>query len=91
MKKSTAKILWNVFKAAYFGFFLCVCFSVHAYAYIDPAATAMITQVVAGIFISIGVMFGVFRRKIVVFFRNLSVKRMKRSIEKQNMKESGRK
>ena len=32
--------------------------------YIDPASTALIWQVLAGIFISLGVVFGVFWRKI---------------------------
>ena len=63
-----------------------MCFTIPVFAYIDPATTAMITQVVAGIFISLGVAFGVFRRKIVLFVKNLSIKRTQRKIEKQNRK-----
>jgi len=39
-----------------------------ASAYIDPATTAMLTQIIAGVFITLGVVFGVFRRKIIMFF-----------------------
>ena len=42
--------------------------------YIDPASTALIWQVLAGIFISLGVVFGVFWRKITTFFKSLWVK-----------------
>lgn len=61
------------------------------FAYIDPATTAMVTQIVAGVFISLGVAFGVFRRKIIIFFKNLHVKREKRKIERRagKTKQSG--
>jgi len=42
--------------------------------YIDPASTALIWQVLAGIFISLGVVFGVFWKKITTFFKSLWVK-----------------
>ena len=54
-----------------------------ASAYIDPATTAMLTQIIAGVFITLGVVFGVFRRRIIMFFKNMSVNRTKRKIEKQ--------
>ena len=57
-----------------------------ASAYVDPATTAMLTQIIAGVFITLGVFFGVFRRKIVLFFKNMSVNRTKRKIEKQAQK-----
>ena len=56
------------------------------YAYIDPATTAMLTQIFAGIFISAGVLFGIFRRKIIMFFKNIGIKLTKKKIEKQNKK-----
>ena len=59
-----------------------------ASAYIDPATTAMLTQIIAGVFITLGVVFGVFRRKIILFFKNMSVNRTKRKIEKQNAKQN---
>jgi len=54
-----------------------------ASAYIDPATTAILTQIIAGVFITLGVVFGVFRRKIMLFFKNQSVNRAKCKIEKQ--------
>jgi len=57
-----------------------------ASAYIDPATTAMLTQINAGVFITLGVVFGVFRRKIILFFKNMSVNRTKKKIEKQAAK-----
>jgi len=53
-----------------------------ASAYIDPATTAMLTQIIAGVFITLGVVFGVFRRKIIMFFKNMSINWTKRKIEK---------
>lgn len=91
MKSGITKILWRIFYFAYLLFFICMYFTITAYAYVDPATTAMITQIVAGIFISAGVAFGVFRRKIILFFKNISVKRMKRKIEKENVKDSNSK
>ena len=61
-----------------------------ASAYIDPATTAMLTQIIAGIFITLGVVFGVFRRKIILFFKNMSVNRTKRKIERQNKKDNAK-
>jgi len=58
-----------------------------ASAYIDPATTAMLTQIIAGVFITLGVVFGVFRRKIILFFKNMSVKRAKKKIERQSAKQ----
>jgi hypothetical protein len=63
-------------------------FTIPASAYIDPATTAMLTQIIAGVFITLGVVFGVFRRKIILFFKNKSVNRTKRKIEKQAQKQA---
>ena len=59
-----------------------------ATAYIDPATTAMLTQIIAGVFITLGVVFGVFRRKIIMYFKNISVNRTKRKIEKEAAKQN---
>jgi len=61
--------------------------STTASAYIDPATTAMLTQIIAGVFITLGVVFGVFRRKIIFFFKNMSINRTKRKLEKQAEKQ----
>ena len=59
-----------------------------ASAYIDPATTAMLTQIIAGVFITLGVVFGVFRRKIMMFFKNISVNRTKKKIERDAEKQN---
>lgn len=45
-----------------------------AYAYIDPATTAILTQIIAGVCISASVAIGLFWRKISVFFKMIFVK-----------------
>jgi len=87
MKKSKSNILSKVVGTLYFLFFFNMLFTTQALAYIDPATTAMLTQIVAGVFITLGVVFGVFRRKIVMFFKDMSVKRTQRKIEKQAEKQ----
>ena len=72
----------------YFLFFICMYFTLPASAYIDPATTAMLTQIIAGVFITLGVVFGVFRRKIILFFKNMSINRTKKKIEKQVKKQT---
>ena len=65
-------------------FVMVLCTTTVSATYIDPATTAMLTQIVAGVFITLGVTFGIFRRKIIMFFKNLSVKRTQKRIERQN-------
>ena len=86
MRKIKNKNIFHILNTLYFVFWMSLYLTVPVYAYIDPATTAMLTQIIAGIFISAGVMFGVFRRKIIVFCKNLSVKRMQKKIERQNRK-----
>lgn len=43
-------------------------------AYIDPASTALVWQILAGVFITIGVVFAVWWKKITTFFRSIWVK-----------------
>jgi len=52
-------------------------------AYIDPTTTAMLTQIIAGIFISLGLALGIFRQKLIMFFRNLKIKIIQKKIEKK--------
>ena len=80
MNKKLRKLLCT----AYFTFFIMMFCTITASAYIDPATTAMLTQIVAGIAITLGVTFGIFRRKIFMFFKNQSVKRTARRIAKEN-------
>jgi hypothetical protein len=78
----------QLLRTGYFAVFFAMMFSLPVYAYIDPASTAIVTQIVAGVFISLGVAFGIFRRKIAIFFKNLQVKATQRKIEKQIQKEN---
>ena len=80
------KKVYKLLGFAYFLFFTMMLLSTTALAYIDPATTAMLTQIVAGLFITLGVAFGIFRRKIFMFFKNISVKRTQRKIEKEARK-----
>ena len=89
MRKRISGITCRLLATFYFIFWLNIYFIIPASAYIDPATTAMVTQIVAGIFISAGVLFGVFRRKVILFFKNLSVKWAQRKIERQSGRRSG--
>jgi len=82
VNKNIIKICKKAFRAICLGIFAWFILTSQAYAYVDPAMTAMITQIVAGILITIGIGFTIFRRKIIMFFRNMNVKRIKRKIER---------
>jgi len=88
MKKKNTGFVYRLIGTAYFLFFICMYLTMPAAAYIDPATTAMLTQIIAGVFITLGVVFGVFRRKIIMFFKNMSINRTKRKIEKQAAKDA---
>jgi len=88
MKKNMSSTIRKFAKTMYFLFFVGMFLTTPASAYIDPATTAMLTQIVAGVFITLGVVFGVFRRKIIMFFKNMSVKRTQRKIERQAEKQN---
>ena len=52
--------------------------------YIDPATSTYFIQIIAGIVISCGVLLGVFRAKIALFFQKLKIKLMEKIISKEN-------
>lgn len=58
-----------------------------AFAYIDPAATSYIVQIVAGVVIAGGVAVGVFWKKIRMFFKNIKMKRLEKSLTKKAEKQ----
>lgn len=70
----------KILSAVYFSFWAAIFFSSDASAYVDPTTTAMLTQIVAGIFISLGLTLGIFRRKITMFFQKLKVKLFQKKI-----------
>ena len=88
MKRKVTSAVFRIIGTVYFLFFFCMFLTTPASAYIDPATTAMLTQIIAGVFITLGVVFGVFRRKIILFFKDKSVNRAKRKIEKQAAKQN---
>ena len=58
-------------------------FSTSAFAYIDPATTSYILQIIAGVFITCGVVLGIFWTKVRTFFRNLKIKMMEKKLAKK--------
>ena len=80
----------RILATAYFLVWFSLLLSGTASAYIDPAMTAMLTQIIAGVFITLGVVFGVFRRKIILYFKNMKINRTKRKLEKQSEKQGGK-
>jgi hypothetical protein len=74
----------KILKTAFFAVFTAVLLSANVGAYIDPSTTAMLTQIIAGAVISLGLVFGIFRQRIIMFFKNMRVNRLQRKIEKDN-------
>ena len=59
-------------------------------AYIDPATTAQLYAIIAGVAITLGVVFTMVRKKIGLFFRNMKIKMMESKIKKAAAKESSK-
>lgn len=74
--KSTLKFLY---------FFTCFTFlfSMVSYAYIDPATTTYLIQIVAGIFIAAGATIGIFWKKIRLYFRTKKMERLEKQLTKK--------
>ena len=53
-------------------------------AYIDPATTTYVIQIVAAVVISCGVAIGVFRKRIQMLFLKIKMHFVKKSIEKKS-------
>ena len=79
-------------KKGWFLAYLLVCFTLlfsgSAHAYIDPAATSYMVQIVAGLVITLGVGIGVFWKKIRLFFRNIKLKALEKKLTRQAGKDS---
>ena len=67
-------LIKKLFGKGYFALCLAVLFSVQAFAYLDPGTLTYVISMVAGLFIAGGAAIAIFRRKIVLFFRNLGKK-----------------
>ena len=77
------KILRNIGLFSAYLLLTTVMLSSTALAYIDPAATSYIVQIVAGVLIAFGVTVGIFWKKIRVFFKNLKIKRLEKSLTRK--------
>ena len=66
-------------------FFVCatVMFSETAFAYLDPATTSYLIQIIAGVFIAAGAVFGIFWKKIKMFFVNMKMKALEKKLTKE--------
>lgn len=81
------KFLTKAFGVLYFSIFTLLLLTEPAYAYIDPAATSYVVQIIAGLFISIGVVTGVFWKKIQYTFKAMKIKAMERKLTAQVKKQ----
>lgn len=66
-------------------FFLCcmALFSFTVYAYIDPATTSYLIQIVAGVFIAAGATIGIFWKRIKRYFREKKIEHLEKSLSKK--------
>ena len=64
----------NIFGKLYFTVALALLFSVQAFAYLDPGTLTYVVSMIAGLVIAGGAALAIFRRKIVLFFRNMGKK-----------------
>ena len=64
----------KAFKIVYFSFWISVFFTRTAHAYIDPATTSYIFQIVAGVFIACGATIVVFWKKIKIWFQSMKLR-----------------
>jgi energy-converting hydrogenase Eha subunit C len=80
------KKLWMLFGlstgwACTFGF---------AHAYLDPAASSYLIQIISGVVITCGVVLGVYRKKIGMFFRALRLKMLEKRLSRKSNHKGGR-
>lgn len=69
-----ASRLKRVITVFYFSFWISVFFTRTAHAYIDPATTSYIFQIVAGLFIAFGAAIVVFWKKIRIWVQNMRLR-----------------
>ena len=82
MKKSTT------LKFIYFFTFFTLLFSMAAYAYIDPATTTYLIQIVAGVFIAAGATVGIFWKRIKRYFRSKKLEHLEKKLTKDAEKKN---
>ena len=67
----------------YFSVLMMVMSEIKAYAYIDPATTSYLIQILAGVLIAAGATLGIFWKKIRYYFKEQSIKRLEKKLTKE--------
>lgn len=70
-------------KFTYFFTLFTLVFGMTSYAYIDPATTTYLIQIVAGVFIAAGATVGIFWKKIKLSIRNKKMERLEKKLTKE--------
>lgn len=71
------------FKFTYFFLAFSMMFSMTSFAYIDPATTSYLIQIVAGVVIAAGATVGVFWKKIKISLRKKKMEHLEKSLKKK--------
>lgn len=71
------------FKFTYFFLAFSMMFSMISFAYIDPATTSYLIQIVAGVVIAAGATVGVFWKKIKINLRKKKMEHLEKSLKKK--------
>ena len=74
----------KIFSMAYFLFFGMLLTMRSAHAYIDPATTSYLLQIIAGVFIAAGASVAVFWRKITFYFKKRKALRARKKREREH-------
>lgn len=82
------KSISNKLKFAYFFTLFTLFFGMTAYAYIDPATTTYLIQIVAGVFIAAGATIGIFWKKIKRYFRTKKMEHLEKKLSKEAEKKN---
>lgn len=80
----------NFLKYAYFTTAFSMLFSFPSYAYIDPATTSYLIQIVAGVVIAAGATLGIFWKKIKLAFKRKKMEHLEQSLKKKAEKEDAK-
>lgn len=81
------KRIKSFLKFTYFFLAFSCLFSMTAFAYIDPATTSYLIQIVAGVVIAAGATVGIFWKKIKLTFRQKKMEHLEESLKKKAEKE----
>ena len=78
----------NFLKYTYFTAAFSMLFSFPSYAYIDPATTSYLIQIVAGVVIAAGATVGIFWKKIKLTFKQKKMEHLEQNLKKKAEKKS---